>query len=420
MPDFKPSIALAPSDTLAAFDRRTELVQSVRWSELMYADHAFGFTMAKLHRLELLAKVRAAVRTMIAEGGTPKQIMAGLIPELQKAGWWGVVTNAELTGTAEPVLVNERRIRNMLATNLRISRAAGKWSTIQALKRVAPYLAYYAIDDDVTRPDHRVWGGLDNGRPIVLPVDHPLWLTHYPPNGWGCRCLVQQLSADDIQTRGLKITTDDELKAMGLMSADGTIAPANFIFDAANGEDYPTPTGIDAGFAYNPGIATLRAAAFRTTELLEEVAKTDFDAAQLTLREIVESPAFDLFLNDPEGRFPVALLTDEWKDRLGSPARVVSLPSGVFGNQLVSHPELTIADYHLLPTLIDSAIRVVQIGEERLIFYRRADGSLMRVVVRYDGRESGPYVVSFHKVQPRDMAAQSRKGDVLFSRDERP
>jgi hypothetical protein len=85
--------------------------------------------------------------------------------------------------------------------------------------------------------------------------------------------------------------------------------------------------------------------------------------------------------------------------------------------QLASHPELTVADYRLLPTLIDSAIRVVQIGDERLIFYRASDGSLMRAVVRYDARESGPYVVSFHRVQPRDMAAQSRKGDVLFSSD---
>lgn len=381
----------------------------------MYADHAYGFTMAKLIKLDLLAKVRAAVRTMIADGGTPKQIMAGLIPELQKAGWWGVVTNAELTGTNEPVLINERRIRNMLATNLRISRAAGKWSTIQALKSVAPYLAYYAIDDDVTRPDHRIWGGLDTSKPIVLPVDHPFWLTHYPPNGWGCRCLVQQLSADDLETRGLKVTTDADLIAMGLMSADGAIAPPDFIFRAANGEDYPTPAGIDAGFAYNPGIATLRAAAFRVSQALEEVAATDIDAANFTLRELVDSAAFELFIREPEGRFPVALLSDEWKERLGSPSQVVSLPSGVYLKQLASHPELTIADYRALPGIIASAIRIVKIGDDRMIFYRASDGALMRAVVRYDGRESAPYIVSFHKVQPRDMASQSRQGELLFN-----
>lgn len=418
MPDFNPSIALAPSDTLAAFDLRAELVRSVNWSELMHGDHAFGFTMAKLHKLELLAKVRAAVRSMIADGGTPRQIIAGLVPELQKAGWWGVVTNAELTGTAAPVVINERRIRNMLLTNLRVSRAAGKWSRIQALKAVAPFLAYFAIDDDVTRDDHRLWGGLDTGKPIILPVDHPLWLTHYPPNGWGCRCLVQQFSADDLAARGLKVTTDDELRALGLIDADGNVAPADFIFDADNGEAYPVPAGIDAGFAYNPGVDSLRAAAFRAGEVLETVAATDLDAARVTLREIVDSPAFDLFISAPEGRFPIALLDDEWRGRLASPSRVVSLPSGVYLKQLARHPELTIADYRELPSIIEAAIRIVAIGDEKLIFYRARNGDLMRAVVRYDGRDTRPYIVSFHKVQKRDMTAQSAKGDIILGVDD--
>ena len=44
-------------------------------------------------------------------------------------------------------------------------------------------LRYVAVLDARTRPEHRAWHGL------ILPIDHPLWDTHYPPNGWGCRCL---------------------------------------------------------------------------------------------------------------------------------------------------------------------------------------------------------------------------------------
>ena len=44
---------------------------------------------------------------------------------------------------------------------------------------------YDAVNDSRTRPQHLEWDGL------VLPVDHPFWKTHAPPNGWGCRCMRQ-------------------------------------------------------------------------------------------------------------------------------------------------------------------------------------------------------------------------------------
>ncbi len=37
-----------------------------------------------------------------------------------------------------------------------------------------------------TRPEHQKWNG------IILPVNHPFWNTHLPPNDYGCRCTVIQ------------------------------------------------------------------------------------------------------------------------------------------------------------------------------------------------------------------------------------
>jgi hypothetical protein len=33
-------------------------------------------------------------------------------------------------------------------------------------------------------PEHVAWDGL------VVPVDHPFWRTHFPPNGFNCSCRV--------------------------------------------------------------------------------------------------------------------------------------------------------------------------------------------------------------------------------------
>ena len=51
-----------------------------------------------------------------------------------------------------------------------------------------------ALLDARTRPEHGV----------ILPVDHPWWKRHYPPNGWKCRCKAMSVGPDDLSGgRGL-------------------------------------------------------------------------------------------------------------------------------------------------------------------------------------------------------------------------
>ena len=68
------------------------------------------------------------------------------------------------------------------------SRMAKKWFTIQKEKNEFPYLQYVTAHDDHVRPAHKALDG------IIRPVDNPFWQTHYPPNGYNCRCTVKKLS----------------------------------------------------------------------------------------------------------------------------------------------------------------------------------------------------------------------------------
>ena len=61
-----------------------------------------------------------------------------------------------------------------------------KWKELEEAAELYPNLRYSAVIDEDTRSDHREWDG------IVLPIEHPFWNEHYPPNGWNCRCTVVQ------------------------------------------------------------------------------------------------------------------------------------------------------------------------------------------------------------------------------------
>jgi SPP1 gp7 family putative phage head morphogenesis protein len=46
---------------------------------------------------------------------------------------------------------------------------------------------YVTMRDDRVRPEHAALNG------TTLPQGHPFWTTHWPPNGWNCRCQVVTL-----------------------------------------------------------------------------------------------------------------------------------------------------------------------------------------------------------------------------------
>jgi hypothetical protein len=45
-------------------------------------------------------------------------------------------------------------------------------------------LEYQTVGDERVRAEHRAWDS------ITRPADDAWWQTHYPPNGWLCRCLA--------------------------------------------------------------------------------------------------------------------------------------------------------------------------------------------------------------------------------------
>ncbi|WP_336973491.1 phage minor head protein [Sphingobium aromaticiconvertens] len=400
------SIFMEPTDVVRAFETRGELRPTVRWSEMMHENHAVAFTVAKIAKLDLLRSMHTSIGDVIRNGGTFEEWKSGIMPELQKAGWWGAVSNRELTGTDETIIVNNRRLRTIYNTNVRMSMASGHWQRIQRQKDVMPYLRYLPSTSEHKRPLHMSWYG------ILLPVDHPFWQTHFPPNGWGCKCHFEQVTERRMKRMGWKVTPDSDLPQ-----------GAQQFFPAAGGA-IMVPDGIDPGFSYNPGTAHLRAIAAKTVTSMRDATDAGMEAvADTTLREIVADPAFDQFLALPRGAFPVAILDRSQQQAIGATARVVVMPEGVMRKQLgvmpgvsSGHPELTADNYRLLPDIVSRALVVAQQGTNRLIYFSDASGNIWKAVVRQDVGDALPVLVSFHRSRERNIQPETKNLTILVDR----
>jgi SPP1 gp7 family putative phage head morphogenesis protein len=231
---------LAPEAALRFF-RRKGLQASFSWQDMWQEEHDAAFTVAKMMDIDLLRDVRDSVDRAIAGGQTFQTFRKSLEPELVKAGWWGrkEVADPQTGEIKEVQLGSVRRLQTIFRTNMQVAYSAGDWEQIQESAESAPYLMYDAVDDNRTRPLHRLWDRL------VLLWNDPWWQTHRPPNGWGCRCSTIQLSAV-------------ELKAMGLAVSEAPAITMREYTNRRTGEITRVPDGIDPGFAYNPGASRMQ------------------------------------------------------------------------------------------------------------------------------------------------------------------
>lgn len=395
--DIRPLIGLPPEDTFRAFRGRDELRLTTKWHEMWQEEHARAFTVAKVARLDLLDTIRNSLADVLANGGTFEQWKDRIIPDLQRAGWWGRVEDKSLTGTSAPVFIGPRRLETIYRTNMRVSRAAGQWARIQDRKDVAPFLRYSAVMDDRTRPLHRQWHG------TILPVDHPWWDTHFPPCGWNCRCTATQLSERDLRARGWEVN-----------KAPPPEGPPSRFWRAGSPTPEAVPAGIDPGWAYNPGKASMRAIADKAAATLEAQAGGDLAGARAAVRDLVDSPAFLQALDEPGTAFPVMVLDDEVRAQISAQGHVAMLSSETYAKQRRNHPELLAADYRRLPDIGAAPDLIFQQDDRRLILTRAADGRWMKAVVKVTADRGELFVISLQYARAAEIARLRRRFKLVF------
>ncbi len=257
-PDLSFAVRLPPEQAMAYF-RSLGYALPENTPAMLAEAEALAFTVANAMSLDILKTIRQHIDQALAEGKTERWFQQTLTPILQEKGWWGRQKIVAPDGSERTVqLGSPWRLHTIYQTNLQTAYMAGRYRTQIAAAAHHPYLQYVAVMDSRTRPAHAAMDGR------IFPIDDPIWNTHYPPNGWNCRCAVVALSEVDIQRDQLEVESSagrlvEVEKAAGKDPETGdpilrTVTGLR-ITDRAGNELVFSP---DPGFDYNPGKAWAR------------------------------------------------------------------------------------------------------------------------------------------------------------------
>jgi len=198
-------------------------IPTTRWADLWKAQHDIGFMIAGATQADLLNDLRQAIDKAISQGTTLAAFRKDFDKAVAHYGW-------DYNGG------RNWRSRIIYETNLRTAYQAGRYQQMQAIAHRRPYWRYRHSDSVANpRPQHVAWDGM------ILRHDDPFWQTHYPPNGWGCKCYLETLAERDLKRFG-KTGPD---KAPPIETYEWT--------DKVTGELHHVPIGIDPGWDYAPG-----------------------------------------------------------------------------------------------------------------------------------------------------------------------
>lgn len=242
----------------------------------------------------------------------------------------------------------------------------------------------------------RAWHG------TVLRYDHPFWRSHYPPNGWHCRCTVLQYSDADLKRRGL---TPSEGPPPG---SDKTRQWVN----KRTGEVHQVPRGIDPGFQHNAGRVDLGEDA--ANFLIQRIDAAPPDMARAAVGAPWRAERFRRFVAgrgpkaERAGDWPVAVAGEAVLAAVAARSRTVRLSDYGASHVRGRHGgDITPADYARIQRILDEGELFRQDARHAMGFLYM-DGRPWRAVVKATRDGSSTYLQTLHMARPRDLAAARR------------
>ena len=265
---------MIPQEALAYLKNKS-LSPAFSYKDVWHEEHATAFTVAKAMQLDVLADLHHAVIDAMEQGQSFESFKKNIAPVLQQKGWWGKKEMTDpLTGkTVNAQLGSDRRLQTIYRVNMRSAYQKGQYErTMQS--DLHPYLMYRIGPSLHHREDHQSWDGL------ILPKDDPFWDSHFPPNGWGCKCYTRAVTEARkklYEENGIPTAPKLDGSGGGSVPAKTQAPPVKYktYFNERKGTMEQVPAGVDPAFNWNQGKTGNKAA----LQKLEE-SKQNYEAAE--------------------------------------------------------------------------------------------------------------------------------------------
>ena len=238
-------------DKALQYIKQKNLKPAFSYKDVWNEEHITSFTVAKVMNVDILQDIKNAVEKAIKNGETLSQFKKNLLPTLYKAGWTGKTEIYDnITGEKKEVYIDTpRRLKTIYETNLRSAYMKGRFD--RAYESDAhPYLMYRVGPSKVHRPEHLEWDGL------ILDKNDPFWLTHNPPNGWGCKCYTVAVSKgrkERYEKEGIPTLTFDNQTVQVRVKTKAPKTIYKTFVNKRNGTISKVPVGVDPSFNFNQG-----------------------------------------------------------------------------------------------------------------------------------------------------------------------
>lgn len=287
-----------PSEVTEYFARKS-LKPGFSWRDTFAEENAYAFTIAKATELELLTTFKTSIDEALRSGSGFETWRRSVVERLTAIGWGGPRLVQDPTGQLPERVVNftaPGRLQTIFWGNTASARSAGQWERAQRTKDVLPYILYVRTASSEPRPEHLRWVG------TILPVDDPFWRTHWPPNGWRCKCTVRQVGTRE---REQLLAREPQTGRDVRYSAERPDGTTRTFTNRRTGEISQVPDGIDPGWQSNPGLA-------RSSNLMRLIERQLEAARPEDAQRVLEAAWSDPYLR----------IADKLADRVYLPAGV--------------------------------------------------------------------------------------------------
>lgn len=253
-PDLVYALGLPPRDAVAYLESKG-IRPSRHWYDIWQEAQAKAVTVSGMTRLDLLEDVKKGLVDAVKNGKTGKMFIDDLAPILRAKGWTGKrqSINPKTGEVTEKGPDLPARLSLIFFQNVQSAYMYGRYRAMLANAEERPWWMYIAVLDSRTRPHHRAL------HRKVFRYDDPFWKTHYPPNGFYCRCRVRALSDVQLEREGLTPESGEGRMVSREVVVNPRAPESQRVVREVWGWQQ-TPGGLthwtDTGFSYSAGYTT--------------------------------------------------------------------------------------------------------------------------------------------------------------------